>query len=82
VLPHESDKSRKLMLETEKLDCLVWQIGWCSFVDSDGSQGRRRHSTRELLLQPSDIWTEDRQEPQQSKGLKWQIIDLIYKKKK
>jgi hypothetical protein len=37
---------------------------------------------RELLLQSSDVWTEDRQEPQQSKGLKRQIIDLIYEKKK
>jgi hypothetical protein len=37
---------------------------------------------RELLLWPSDIWTEDREEPQQPKGLKWWIIDLIYEKKK
>jgi hypothetical protein len=37
---------------------------------------------RELLLWPSDIWTEDREEPQQPKGLKQWIIDLIYEKKK
>jgi hypothetical protein len=36
---------------------------------------------RELLLRPSDIWMEDRQEPQQLKGLKRRIIDLIYEKK-
>jgi hypothetical protein len=37
---------------------------------------------RELLLQLSDVWTEDRQEPWQPKGLKQWIIDLIYEKKK
>jgi hypothetical protein len=30
---------------------------------------------------PSDVWMEDRQEPQQPKGLKQQILDLIYEKK-
>jgi hypothetical protein len=49
---------------------------------SDGSQGRRRHSTRELLLRPSNVWTTDRQEPWQPKGLKQWIIYLIYEKKK
>jgi hypothetical protein len=64
-----------------KPDCPVWQIGWSGFIDSDGSQGRRRHSTRELLLWSSDVWKEDRQEPRQPKGLKRQILDLIYEKK-
>jgi hypothetical protein len=36
----------------------------------------------ELPLQPSDVWTTDRQEPQQPKGLKWWIVDLIDEKKK
>jgi hypothetical protein len=56
VLPQESDRSRKLLLKTGK-------IGLSGFVNSDGSQGYRRHLTRELLLRPSDIWIEDRQEP-------------------
>jgi hypothetical protein len=64
------------------MDRPVWQTGWSGLVDSDGSQGRRRHSTRELLLQPSDVRTEDRREPRQPKGLKRRILDLIYKKKK
>jgi hypothetical protein len=37
---------------------------------------------RELLIWPSDIWTEDRQEPQQPMGLKRRILDLIDEKKK
>jgi hypothetical protein len=68
-------------LKQERSDCPIWQTGSSDFVDSDGSQGHRWHSTRELLLRPSDVWTEDRQEPWQPKGLKQQIIDLIYDKK-
>jgi hypothetical protein len=75
VSPHESDRSRKLLFETGK-------TGLSGFVDFNGSQGCRRHSTRELLLRPSNVWTEDRQEPWQPKGLKQQILDLIYEKKK
>jgi hypothetical protein len=37
---------------------------------------------RELLLRPSDVWMEDRQEPWQPKGLKWWILYLIYERKK
>jgi hypothetical protein len=37
---------------------------------------------RELLLWPSDVQMEDRQELWQPKGLKQRIIDLIYEKKK
>jgi hypothetical protein len=48
----------------------------------DDSQEHHRYSMRELLLRPSDIWTEDRQEPRQPKGLKWRILDLIHEKKK
>jgi hypothetical protein len=36
---------------------------------------------RELLLRPSDVWMEVRQEPRQPKGLKRWILDLIYEKK-
>jgi hypothetical protein len=71
----------KLLLEAAKIRLSVWQTGWSDFVDSDSSQGCRRHSMRELLLWPSDIWTEDRQEQQQPKGEQW-ILDLIYEKKK
>jgi hypothetical protein len=67
--------SRKVLLE-------IGKTGRSGFIDFDCSQGRRRHSMRELLLWPSDIWTEDREEPQQPKGLKRWIIDLIYEKKK
>jgi hypothetical protein len=74
-LPHRSDWSRKLSLETGK-------IGLSDFVDSDGSQRRRRYSMRELLFRSNDVWVKDRQEPQQLKRLKWPILDLIYEKKK
>jgi hypothetical protein len=53
-----------------------------AFVDSNGNQGHRRHSMMELLLRPSDVWTEDSQEPWQPKWLNWRILDLIYEKKK
>jgi hypothetical protein len=66
----------------EKLDCPVRQTGWSGFVDFDISQGHRRYSMRELLFWPSNVWTEDRQEPWQPKGLRRWIIDLIYEKKK
>jgi hypothetical protein len=36
----------------------------------------------ELLLQPSDIWMKDRQEPRQLKELGWRLRDLINEKKK
>jgi hypothetical protein len=36
---------------------------------------------KELLLRPSDVWMKDRQKPQQPKGLKQWILDLIDKKK-
>jgi hypothetical protein len=72
---HKSDMSRKLLLK-------IGKIGLSGFVDSDSSQGHHRHSMREFLLRPSDVWTEDRQEPWQPKGLKQQILDLIYEKKK
>jgi hypothetical protein len=45
------------------------------------SQGHHWHSMMELLLRPSDVWMEDSQERQESKGLKWQILDLIDEKK-
>jgi hypothetical protein len=64
-----------------KPDYPICQIGWSDFVDSDDSQGRRWHSMMELFLRPSDVWMKDRQEPQQSKGLKWRILDLIDEKK-
>jgi hypothetical protein len=66
----------------KKLNSLVWQTGCSDFIDSDDSQGQRQHSTRELLLQPGDVWMEGRQEPQQPKGFKWWIIYLINEKKK
>jgi hypothetical protein len=78
---HKLNKNRKLLLDAVK-DCSVWQTGWSAFIDSDGSQGRRRCLTRVLLLQLSNIWTKDSQEPRQTKGLKWRILDLIYEKKK
>jgi hypothetical protein len=62
------------MLKTEK-------VGWSDFIDFNGSQTRRRHSTSEFLLRPSDIWTEDSQKSRQLKGLKRRIIDLIDEKK-
>jgi hypothetical protein len=65
----------------QKPDCPVWQTGWSSFVDSNDSQGHHWHSMMELLLRPSDVWMEDSQERQESKGLKWQILDLIDEKK-
>jgi hypothetical protein len=36
---------------------------------------------REILLQPSDVWTKDRQETQQPKVLKRRILDVINEKK-
>jgi hypothetical protein len=66
----------------EKMDPLVWQTGVSGFVDSDGSQGRRCHSTRELLLWPSDIWMEDRQESRQPWRLGRRLRDLIEEKQK
>jgi hypothetical protein len=74
LLPHELDRNRKLLAETV-------ETGLSGFVDSDGSQGRRRYLTRKLL-RSSDVWTEDRQEPRQPKGLKRRILDLTYEKKK
>jgi hypothetical protein len=35
-----------------------------------------------LLLRPSNVWTVERREPRQPKGLKQRILDLIYEKKK
>jgi hypothetical protein len=64
-----------------KMDPSVWQIGQSDFIDSDGSQGRRRHSTREPLLRPSDVWLMKKLEPRQLKGLKRRILDLIDEKK-
>jgi hypothetical protein len=75
LLPHELNRSRKLLAETTETELP-------GFVDSDDSQGHHRHSMRELLLQPRDIWMEDRQEPRQPKGLKQRILDPIYEKKK
>jgi hypothetical protein len=72
--------SRKPLFETGKTR--LSDLGWLSFVDSEGSQECHRHSTREFLLWPSNVWMKDRQESQQPKGLKRQIIDLIYEKKK
>jgi hypothetical protein len=34
------------------------------------------------LLRPSDVWTEEKQEPRQLKELWWRIIDLIDEKEK
>jgi hypothetical protein len=76
---HESEAVAQ---DRKKLDYLVWQTEWSNFVDSDSSQECRRHSTTELLLWSSDVWMEDRQEPWHPKGLKRQILNLIYKKEK
>jgi hypothetical protein len=38
--------SQKLLVETGKTNPPAWQTGLTSFVDFDGSQGRRRHSMR------------------------------------
>jgi hypothetical protein len=43
-------RSQMLLLDTEKPDYLVSETAPSGFVDSDGSQRRRRHYTRGLLL--------------------------------
>jgi hypothetical protein len=65
-----------------KLDALIFQTGLFGFVDSDGSQGRRRHSTIKLVLLPSDVWTKDRQESLQLWRLWRRLRDVIEEKRK
>jgi hypothetical protein len=73
-------KARSFYLNKEKLNPRDWQTGLSDFVNFDGSQRRHRHSSIKLLHQPSDVWIEDRLEPQQPKGL-WQwLLDLIARK--
>jgi hypothetical protein len=72
LLPHETNRKRKLLLKTAETRLF-------SFVNSDGSEGRRWYSTMELLLWPTDVWMEDRKEPWQPKELWRWILDLIDK---
>jgi hypothetical protein len=58
LFARESDRSRKPLFE-------IGKTRPSSFVDSDSSHGRHRHSAIKLLLWPSDVWTKDRQEPRQ-----------------
>jgi hypothetical protein len=47
------------IIELAEILFALFEIGKArpsGFVDSDGSQGHYRHSTRELLLRPSDVW--------------------------
>jgi hypothetical protein len=69
LLAHETNKSREILLEPG-------QTGQSDFVRIDASQGRRRASTREPLLQPSDIWSVKELEQRRSKELRRQILDL------
>jgi hypothetical protein len=69
LLPHETNKSREILLEPG-------QTGQSDFVGIDASQGRCRASTREPLLQPSDIWSVKELEQRRSKELRRQILDL------
>jgi tRNA U34 2-thiouridine synthase MnmA/TrmU len=73
VLAHESNREPEAPAQNRKNQTIC-------FVDFDDSQGHYRHLMRELLLRPSDVWTKDRQELQQPKGLRWRLIDLIVEK--
>jgi hypothetical protein len=74
-------RARRSSLNVGKPDGPVWQTGLSGFVGTDDSQGRHRASTREPLLQPSDVWSVKELEPWQFKGLRRQLRDLIDKKK-
>jgi hypothetical protein len=48
--PAESIGAERTYTKQEKPEHVVWQTELSGFVDSDGSQGHRRHLTREPLL--------------------------------
>jgi hypothetical protein len=66
----QMDRDGKSHLKIVKIRLFNLTNWMTYFFYSDGSRRRhRQHSTRELILQLSDVWTEDRQEPRQSNGL-------------
>jgi hypothetical protein len=52
------------------LSIVALNICWYNCCHTNRIGTGSSYSMRELLLQPSDIWMKDRQEPQQPKGLK------------
>jgi hypothetical protein len=77
LLPHESDRSQKLLFKTEKIrqpnfkNWIVW------FYRDRWQSGAPLGCDDELFVRPSDICTMEKLEPQQLKELWQRVVDLI-----
>jgi hypothetical protein len=63
MLTHESNRTRKLILEAEKIRLLglVNQMVW--FCQDQQQTRAPSGFDEELILQPNDVWTVERLEP-------------------
>jgi hypothetical protein len=81
VLSHESDKSQKPLFEigeTRQSSFMNWTL---IFYWDHRQLGAPSGFNEVSLLQPIDTWMKKMREPQQTKILKWWLIDLIDEKK-
>jgi hypothetical protein len=82
LLTHKTNRDRKPLLKTAKTGYYGLANRRVRFCRDRRQSGVPPGFDEVLLLLPSDIWTVKRREPQQPKGLKRRILNLIDEKKK
>jgi hypothetical protein len=82
VFPHELDRSQKPLFDTGETEQSSFRNRTLQFCRDRLQSGALLGFDEVLLLQPSDIQTVERYEPQQLWRLWRQVVDLIEKTKR